>query len=368
MAPSLTDTGETQSDWAASTPTKVGINGFGRIGRSVLRASLLRDDLSVVAINHTCASIDDVIHEIRYDSTHGPVARLTGIGRLDVFPINDHTLSLGGRRVHLFSTKDITQIPWAEVGVEFVVESTGKFTSSLLAKAHIESGGARKVLISAPSKDSPTLVYGVNSQDYLINRPDVISCASCTTNCLAPIAKVLDGNFGVAQALMTTVHASTRSQHVLDGYSKRDRRAGRSVLGNVIPTSTGAAKAVSKVLPQLDGKLTGLSLRVPICNVSLVDLTVNLEKSTSLAEIFEKFEEASLGAMKGVVQVEADELVSCDFQGNSHSAVIDAKVCVELNSKFFKILAWYDNEWAYSVRLLDMLAYMAKVEYIRPEI
>ncbi len=207
--------------------SKISSHLLTSIGRSVLRASLLRDDLSVIAINHTCASIDDVIHEICYDSTHGPVARLTGIGRLDVFPINDHTLSLGGRRVHLFSTRDITQIPWAKVGVEFVVESTGKFTSGLLAKAHIESGGARKVLISAPSKDSPTLVYGVNSQDYLINRPDVISCASCTTNCLAPIAKVLDGNFGISQALMTTVHASTRSQHVLDGYSKRDRRAGK---------------------------------------------------------------------------------------------------------------------------------------------
>ena len=197
-------------------------------GRSVLRASLLRDDLAIVAINHTCASISDVIHEICYDSTHGPVARLTGIGRLEVFPIDDNTLSLGGRHVHLFSTRDITQIPWAEVGVEFVVESTGKFTSSVQARAHIESGGARKVLISAPSKDSPTLVYGVNSRNYLIDRPDVISCASCTTNCLAPIAKILDDNFGITQGLMTTVHASTRSQHVLDGYSKRDRRAGKT--------------------------------------------------------------------------------------------------------------------------------------------
>jgi glyceraldehyde 3-phosphate dehydrogenase len=203
------------------------------LGRSVLRASLLRDDLAVVAINHTCASIDDVIHEICYDSTHGPVARLTGIGRFEVFAINERTLSLGGRRVHLFSTRDISKIPWAEAGVEFVVESTGKFTSSLLAKDHIDFGGVRKVLISAPSKDSPTLVYGVNAPDYLINRPDVISCASCTTNCLAPIAKVLNDNFGITQALMTTVHALTRSQHVLDGYSKRDRRAGEFELAGM---------------------------------------------------------------------------------------------------------------------------------------
>jgi glyceraldehyde 3-phosphate dehydrogenase len=185
------------AEWCI-TPSETSSHLLKSIGCSVLRASLLRENLSIVAINHTCASTDKVINEICYDSTHGPVARLTVLERLDVFPINDHTLSLGGRRVHLFSTRDITQIPWAEVGVEFVVESTGNFTSGLLAKAHIESGGARKVLISAPSKDAPTLVYGVNSRDYLIDRPDVISCARCTTNCLAPIAKVLDGNFGIA--------------------------------------------------------------------------------------------------------------------------------------------------------------------------
>jgi glyceraldehyde 3-phosphate dehydrogenase len=232
-------------------------------GRIVFRASLLRKDVLVVAINHTCESIDDVIHQICFDSTHGPLSKSQYSQANDIYAVDDTTLSVRGNIVHLRSERDPTKLDWSQVGADYVIESTGKFTTVEKAGLHIKSG-AKRVLISAPSKDAPTFVYGVNTEGYSATLPQVISNASCTTNCLAPLAKVLNDNFGISQGLMTTVHASTRSQHVLDGYSKRDRRAGRAVLGNVIPTSTGAAKAVSTVLPELTGKLTGISLRVPM--------------------------------------------------------------------------------------------------------
>ncbi|KAL3419264.1 glyceraldehyde-3-phosphate dehydrogenase [Phlyctema vagabunda] len=360
------NTAETHGESFSPNKTKVGINGFGRIGRVAFRASLLRDDITVVAINHTCASVDDVIHQISFDSTHGPLSKSQNFHTGDIVAIDEQSLAVRGNVVRLISERNPANINWKALGAEYVIESTGKFTTTALAEAHTKLGGAKRVLISAPSKDASTFVFGVNHHEYPLTTPTVISCASCTTNCLAPLAKVLDEEFGIVQGLMTTVHASTRSQHVLDGYSKRDRRAGRAVLGNVIPTTTGAAKAVATVLPTLAGKLTGISLRVPICNVSLVDLTLNLEKSTSLSEIISVLETVSQTTLSGVLSVEPDELVSCDFQGNSHSCVVDVKGCVELNSRFFKILAWYDNEWAYSSRLLDMLAYMAKVDAVLP--
>ncbi|KAH8586974.1 putative glyceraldehyde-3-phosphate dehydrogenase [Bisporella sp. PMI_857] len=331
--------------------------------RITFRNSLVRDDIRVVAINHTCASIEDVIYQILFDSTHGPLSRIVNISPQDIFAVNENTLSIGGNLVHLTSERDPKLLNWAASGAEYIIESTGKFTTTALAQQHVEYGGAKRVVISAPSKDAATFVCGVNTSQYpLKHPPTVISCASCTTNCLAPLAKVLNDRFGIVQALMTTVHASTRSQHVLDGYSKRDRRAGRAVLGNVIPTTTGAAKAVSSVLPELTGKLTGISLRVPTNNVSLVDLTINLEQDASLEEIISTLELASQGPLKGVLAIERDELVSCDFQGNPHSCVVDAKACITLNSKFFKVLAWYDNEWAYSSRLLDLVSLMAKCD------
>lgn len=319
---------------------------------------MLRDDIEVAAINHTCATIEDFILLFTHDSTHGPLSRIVS-EPVTVEGLPNGNLAINGREIALISERNIEKINWKALGVEYVAECTGKFRSSALASAHVRNGGAKKVLISAPSPDAPTFVYKVNTSRY---SPDstVYSCASCTTNCLAPIMKVLNDSSGVSQALMTTVHASTQSQHVLDGYSKKDRRAGRSIMGNIIPTSTGAAAAISAVLPDLAGKVTGISVRVPTTNVSMVDLTVATETATSLPKILEAFEMAAKSDLAGVLNVEQDELVSSDFLGHSASAVIDAKASKELNSRFFKIIAWYDNEWAYSCRLLDMLAFMAR--------
>ena len=331
-------------------------------GRSVLRASLLRDDIEITAINHTCASIEDVILLFTHDSTHGPLSRIIH-GPLDIRALPNGNLSINGREIALISERNIENIDWQALGVEYVAECTGKFRSTAQASAHVKHGKARKVLISAPSSDAPTFVYRVNTSQYSRQASaSVFSNASCTTNCLAPILKVLNDNFKVAQAFMTTVHASTQSQHVLDGYSKKDRRAGRSIMGNIIPTSTGAAAAISIVLPELEGKVTGISVRVPTTNVSMVDLTVATEQATSLAEIMAVFQEASRSDLSGVLSVEEEELVSSDFLGHSSSAVIDAKASKQLNDRFFKIIAWYDNEWAYSCRLLDMLAFMSGEE------
>ncbi|KAK5070335.1 hypothetical protein LTR64_000005 [Lithohypha guttulata] len=343
-------------------PCRIGINGFGRIGRMVLRASLLREDVEVVAINHTCASIEDLILLFTHDSTHGPLSRIVH-EPITIEETQSGNLSINGREIALISQRNIEKIEWSALGVEYVAECTGKFRSTTLASAHVNHGGAKKVLISAPSPDAPTFVYKVNTSRYSDRTSSVVySNASCTTNCLAPIMKVLNDSFGVSQALMTTVHASTQSQHVLDGYSKKDRRAGRSIMGNIIPTSTGAAAAISAVLPELEGKVTGISVRVPTTNVSMVDLTVATEKATSLTEIMDAFTEAARSDLAGVLSVEQEELVSSDFLGHSSSAVIDVKASKQLNDRFFKIIAWYDNEWAYSCRLLDMLTFMSNEE------
>lgn len=312
-----------------------------------------------MAINHTCVSIEDLILLFTHDSTHGPLSRIIH-GPLDIHGTQNGNLSINGREIALISERNIEKIDWRSLGVEYVAECTGKFRSTAAASAHVSEGGARKVLISAPSCDAPTFVYKVNTFGYsrVASTSTVYSNASCTTNCLAPILKVLDKAFGVNQAFMTTVHASTQSQHVLDGYSKKDRRAGRSIMGNIIPTSTGAAAAISAVLPELNGKVTGISVRVPTTNVSMVDLTVATDKATSLVEVLAEFEQASHSILSGVLSVEQEELVSSDFLGHSSSAVIDAKASKQLNDRFFKIIARYDNEWAYSCRLLDMLAFM----------
>lgn len=315
-------------------------------------------------MNHTCATIEDFILLFTHDSTHGPLSRVVH-EPVTIEGLANGNLAINGREIALISERNIEKIDWKSLGVEYVAECTGKFRSLASASAHVRTGGAKKVLISAPSPDAPTFVYKVNTSKYLPHST-VYSCASCTTNCLAPIMKVLNDSFGVAQALMTTVHASTQSQHVLDGYSKKDRRAGRSIMGNIIPTSTGAAAAISAVMPELAGKVTGISVRVPTTNVSMVDLTVATEIATSLPEIMRAFEEAADTELAGVLSVEQNELVSSDFLGHSASAIIDVKASKELNNRFFKIVAWYDNEWGYSCRLLDMLAFMAREERAVP--
>ncbi|PYH49444.1 type I glyceraldehyde-3-phosphate dehydrogenase [Aspergillus saccharolyticus JOP 1030-1] len=356
MAPSIHN-----EDFAASVqaiqPTrldspscKIGINGFGRIGRNVLRASLNRSDLEVVAINHTCNSIKDLIYLIRYDGT---------MGRMDphkeIIAVSDHLITIGGQPIRLISERDPRQINWRDLGADYVVESTGKFTKRELALQHVSHGQAKRVIISAPSSDAPTYVYGVNSDAY---RPDernqVISCASCTTNCVTPVLKVLNQQFGLEQGFLTTIHAATQSQQVLDGYSKKNPRLGRTVFDNIIPTTTGAAKAIATVLPELQGKVTGISVRVPTPDVSLIDLTINTAQPTSLAEILAVFRRAAKTELAGVLSVSDEQLVSSDYKGESCSAVIDAAACNELNPQFFKIIAWYDNEWGYSNRLLDL--------------
>ncbi|OJJ49479.1 hypothetical protein ASPZODRAFT_23711 [Penicilliopsis zonata CBS 506.65] len=360
MAPSI------DNDFAApagiqtlpSSACKIGINGFGRIGRNVLRAALVRSDVEIVAINHTCTSVEDLIYLIRYDSSMGKLH-----DEVNIRALSDNLININGRQIALTSERDLQKLNWSSLGVDYVVECTGKFTKKGLAMDHVTYGQAKRVVISAPSSDSPTFVYGVNSNDYRADDDHlVISCASCTTNCVTPVLKVLQESFGITQGFLTTVHAATRSQQVLDGYSKKSRRLGRSVFDNIIPTSTGAAKAIAAVLPELKGKVTGVSIRVPTPNVSMIDLTISTEKPTSLAEITAAFRRASKLTLSGVLSVTDEELVSSDYNGNPHSAIIDVPACAELNPQFFKIMAWYDNEWGYSNRLLDLTAFVAKQE------
>ncbi|KAJ5634605.1 hypothetical protein N7528_002447 [Penicillium herquei] len=348
MAPSINDAPISQ----ASSPSdcKVGINGFGRIGRNVLRAALVRSDIQVVAINHTCVTVEDLIYLIRYDSSMGNLDE-----RVEIHAVSDNLITIDGAEIALTSERDLKKLNWAALGVDYVLECTGKFTKKDLAMDHITYGNAKRVLISAPSSDSPTFVYGVNSGDYTPTEDcRVVSNASCTTNCVTPVLKVLQETFGISQGFLTTIHAATRSQQVLDGYSKKNARLGRGVFNNIIPTTTGAAQAVASVLPELKGKVTGVSVRVPTPNVSMIDLTVSTEKPTSLAEIMSAFRLASKSTMAGVLRVTDEQLVSSDYNGSPYSAIIDAPACAELNPQFFKIMAWYDNEWGYSNRLLDL--------------
>jgi len=289
---------------------------------------------------------------LKYDSQHGPFK-----GTIEV---SGDDLIVNGKTVKFYTKRDPAEIPWSDTGAYYVVESTGVFTTTDKASAHLK-GGAKKVVISAPSADAPMFVMGVNEETYKSDIP-VISNASCTTNCLAPLAKVIHDNFGIKEGLMTTVHSYTATQKVVDGPSAKDWRGGRTAAQNIIPSSTGAAKAVGKVIPSLNGKLTGMSLRVPTSNVSVVDLTVSLEKPTSYDEIKKVIKEASEGKLKGILAYSEDELVSTDLNGNNHSSIFDAKAGIALNDHFVKLVSWYDNEWGYSRRVLDLLSYISKVD------
>jgi len=333
-------------------PTKVGINGFGRIGRIVFRNAVEHDDVQVVAVNDPFIETHYAAYMLKYDSQHGQFK-----GTIEV---SGNDLIVNGKTIKFYTKRDPAEIPWSETGAYYVVESTGVFTTTDKASAHLK-GGAKKVVISAPSADAPMFVMGVNEETYKSDIP-VISNASCTTNCLAPLAKVIHDNFGIKEGLMTTVHSYTATQKVVDGPSAKDWRGGRTAAQNIIPSSTGAAKAVGKVIPSLNGKLTGMSLRVPTSNVSVVDLTVSLDKATSYDEIKKVIKEASEGKLKGILAYSEDDLVSTDLNGNNNSSIFDAKAGIALNDHFVKLVSWYDNEWGYSRRVLDLLAYIAKVD------
>lgn len=328
---------------------KVGINGFGRIGRLVLRAALRFSEVEVTLINEPFMDLDYIVYLFKYDSTHG---RFKG----DVHH-EGGKLVVDGHHISVCAEKDPSKIPWKDHGAEYIVESTGVFTTGEKCQAHLIAG-AKKVIITAPA-DVPMYVVGVNEKTY-DPKVNILSNASCTTNCLAPLAKVVHDKFGIVEGLMTTVHAVTATQKTVDGPSGKDWRAGRGAGQNIIPATTGAAKAVTKVIPALEGKLTGMSFRVPTPDVSVVDLTVRLEKSATYKQIVEAIKEASKGDLKGILSYTEDEVVSTDFVGDSHSSIFDVKAGISLNDNFVKLIAWYDNEWGYSNRVVDLLIHVAK--------
>ena len=330
---------------------KLGINGFGRIGRMVFRAAVenFSDDIQVVGINDLLDA-DYLAYMLRYDSVHGHFNH-------DI-KVEGNYMIVDGNKIQIFAEKDPSQITWGALGVDVVVESTGFFLTEELASAHIKAG-AKKVIMSAPSKDAtPMFVYGVNDKTYAGQQ--IISNASCTTNCLAPISKVLQETFGIKRGLMTTVHAATATQKTVDGPSKKDWRGGRGILENIIPSSTGAAKAVGKVLPELNGKLTGMSMRVPTSDVSVVDLTVELEKPATYEEICAAMKKASEGELKGVLGYTEDAVVSTDFRNDARTSIFDAKDAIQLDPTFVKVVSWYDNEWGYSNKVCEMARVIAK--------
>ncbi len=331
---------------------KVGINGFGRIGRLVFRAGIGRDDIEFVGINDPFMTPDYMAYMLRYDTMHGQFQ-----GTIEY---TDDAIVVNGKTVKFFACMDPKDIPWGEVGAEYVVESTGVFTTTEKASAHL-AAGAKKVVISAPSADAPMFVMGVNNTVYEKSM-NVVSNASCTTNCLAPIAKVLHDNWGITDGLMTTVHSTTATQKTVDGPSKKDWRGGRAASGNIIPSSTGAAKAVGKVIPELNGKLTGMSMRVPTLDVSVVDLTVNLAKPAKYAEICAAMKAASEGELKGILGYTEDAVVSSDFLGDPRTSIFDAGAGIALTDTFVKVVSWYDNEIGYSNKVLDLIAYMYGVD------
>lgn len=322
---------------------KLGINGFGRIGRIVFRATLQRPDVDVVAINDLL-EVEHLAYLLEYDSVHG---RFNGN-----IEVKDGHLVINGKNIRVTAERDPRNLKWDEVGADVVADCTGIFTTMEAAHYHIEAG-AKKVVISAPSKDAPMFVMGVNHKEAKAS-DTIVSNASCTTNCLAPMAKILDDNFGIEEGLMTTVHATTATQLTVDGPSKKDFRGGRSALLNIIPASTGAAKAVGKVIPKLDGILTGMAFRVPTADVSVVDLTFRTKIETSLEAIKKAFKDASEGDMKGIVGYTDEMVVSTDFIGETRTCVFDADASIELNSRFFKVIGWYDNEFAYSTKLVEL--------------
>jgi len=326
---------------------KIGINGFGRIGRLVLRAAVEKG-ATVVAVNDPFITLDYMVYMFKYDSTHG---QFKGEVKED-----GKFLYVNGNKITVFNERDPAAINWASAGAEYVVESTGVFTTTDKALAHTK-GGAKKVIISAPSADAPMFVMGVNHEKY-DKSLQVVSNASCTTNCLAPLAKVINDKYGIIEGLMTTVHATTATQKTVDGPSGKDWRGGRGAAQNIIPSATGAAKAVGKVIPELNGKLTGMAFRVPTPDVSVVDLTVRIQKEASYEEICAKLKEASEGSLKGILGYTDEDLVSSDFIGDDRSSIFDAKAGIQLSKTFVKLVSWYDNEMGYSNRVIDLITYM----------
>jgi len=331
---------------------KIGINGFGRIGRLVFRAAIENPNVEVKGINDPFIDLEYMTYMLRYDTVHGQFK-----GSIEV---EDGKLVVNGKKIAVYAAMKAEEIPWSDCGAEYIVESTGVFTEVEKASAHFK-GGAKKVVISAPSKDAPMFVMGVNNDKYTKDM-NVVSNASCTTNCLAPLAKVINDNFGIVEGLMTTVHSITATQKTVDGPSKKDWRGGRAAAHNIIPSSTGAAKAVGKVIPELNGKLTGMSFRVPTPDVSVVDLTCRLAKPATYEEIKAAIKKASENELKGILGYTEDEVVSSDFIHDSRTSIFDAKAGIALNDSFVKLVSWYDNEWGYSNKVVDLICSMAKVD------
>ena len=333
---------------------RVGINGFGRIGRLVFRAGLSNSNIEFVGINDPFMTPDYCAYMVKYDTVHGRFS--------EEISFTKDSIKVCGKEIKFFDKKDPKDIPWGDVKADYVVESTGVFCTTEKASAHI-AGGAKKVVISAPAKDeeTPTFVCGVNLDKYKKSY-NVVSNASCTTNCLAPLVKVVDENFGIIEGLMTTVHSTTGTQKTVDSSSKEDWRGGRAASGNIIPSSTGAAKACALVLPNMAGKLTGMSMRVPTLDVSVVDLTVRLEKATNYEEICGAIKKASEGSLKGILGYTSDMVVSSDFLGDSHTSIFDEKAGIMLNEHFVKLVSWYDNEWGYSNKTLNLIEHMSEVD------
>ena len=331
---------------------KIGINGFGRIGNLTFQAALEKSEVEVVAINDPFITADYMAYMVKYDSIHG---RFKG-----EVSSEEGKLIVNGKEIKVYNEMDPKNIPWGAEGVEYVLECSGVFTTIEKASAHLEAG-AKKVIISAPSKDAPMFVMGVNNNTYTKDM-NIISNASCTTNCLAPLAKIINDNFGITEGLMTTVHSTTATQKTVDGASKKDWRGGRAASANIIPSSTGAAKAVGKVIPELNGKLTGMSFRVPTIDVSVVDLTCNLAKPATYEEICAAVKKASENELKGIVEYVDEDVVSSDFINDEHTSIFDAKAGIALTDTFVKLVAWYDNEWGYSHKLVDLAVYIAGVD------
>ncbi len=329
---------------------RIGINGFGRIGNLAFQAALQKSDVEVVAINDPFITADYMAYMVKYDTMHGRFSgEVKGEG---------NTLTVNGKDVKVYNEMDPHNVPWGKDGVDYVLECSGVFTTMEKANAHLEAG-AKKVVISAPSKDAPMFVMGVNQEKYDPSM-NIVSNASCTTNCLAPLAKVIHDKYGIVEGLMTTVHSTTATQKTVDGASKKDWRGGRAASGNIIPSSTGAAKAVGKVITELDGKLTGMSFRVPTLDVSVVDLTCNLATPTTYEDICKTMKEAAEGSMKGIIEYVDEDVVSSDFLNDEHTSIFDAKAGIQLTDKFVKLVAWYDNEWGYAHKLVDLACYMAE--------
>lgn len=332
--------------------TRIGINGFGRIGRLLLRVCAERDDVQIVAINDPFLDVEYAKYLFIYDSIHGKFQ-----GSVEV---KDGDLVVNGNHIKFYSEKEPSLIPWGEAKAEYIAEATGKFTSKEASEAHLKAG-AKKVIVTAPGKNMPMFVMGVNNKTYTKDM-DIVSNASCTTNCLAPLAKVVDDNFGIEEGLMNTVHSTTATQLTVDGTTKKDYRGGRAASYNIIPSSTGAAKAVGEVIPKLKGKLTGMSTRVPTLDVSVVDLTCKLKKPTTYEEIVEAMKNAENGELKGILGTTSDAVVSSDFIGDKRTCIFDINAGIMLNPTFVKLIAWYDNEMGYSNKVIDLISYMASVD------